>query len=96
MQNSPMANLVHAPHHLDAHLYATCYTGAAFAPRAKVVRVLLNEEPGPHAGPCARLQLESGETGRGRPLPRCTGFAGLLADKTLGVGFETGATGCPG
>ena len=36
---------------------------------------------------CA-LQLESGELVEGDLFLDCTGFAGLLADKTLGVGFE--------
>ncbi|HEY1132441.1 MAG TPA: tryptophan halogenase family protein, partial [Roseateles sp.] len=92
MQNSPMADLGYA-YHFDASLYAR-HLRALSEQRGvrrtegKVVRVLLNEEPGPTQGHVRAVQLQSGDLVEGDLFLDCTGFAGLLTDKALGVGFE--------
>jgi len=92
MQNSPMAALGYA-YHFDASLYAK-HLRALSEQRGvrrtegKVVRVLLNEEPGPTEGHVRAVQMESGELVEGDLFLDCTGFYGLLTEKTLGTGFE--------
>ncbi|MEO6276197.1 tryptophan halogenase family protein [Roseateles sp.] len=92
MQNSPMAELGYA-YHFDANLYARHLRALSERrgvrrTEGKVVRVLLDEEPGPTSGHVRAVELESGELVEGDLFLDCTGFAGLLTDKTLGVGFE--------
>jgi len=92
MQNSPLADLGYA-YHFDASLYAR-HLRALSEQRGvrrsegKVVQVLLNEAPGPLQGHVRAVQLQSGELVEGDLFLDCTGFAGLLSDKALGVGFE--------
>ena len=92
MQNSPLADLAYA-YHFDAGLYAR-HLRALSEQRGvrrtegKVVRVLLDEQAGPTQGHVRAVQLESGEQVAGDLFLDCTGFAGLLIDKALGVGFE--------
>lgn len=92
MQNSPLADLAYA-YHFDASLYARhlrtlSEQRGVRRTEGKVVRVLLDEEPGPTQGHVRAVQLQSGERVEGDLFLDCTGFAGLLTDKALGVGFE--------
>jgi tryptophan halogenase len=92
MQNSPLADLTYA-YHFDAGLYARhlrtlSEQRGVRRTEGKVVRVLLDEAPGPTQGHVRAVQLESGEQVAGDLFLDCTGFAGLLTDKALGVGFE--------
>ena len=92
MQNSPLADLTYA-YHFDAGLYARhlrtlSEQRGVRRTEGKVVRVLLDEAPGATHGHVRAVQLESGERVDGDLFLDCTGFAGLLTDKALGVGFE--------
>ena len=92
MQNSPLADLAYA-YHFDASLYARhlrtlSEQRGVRRTEGKVVRVLLDEEPGPTQGHVRAVQLQSGERVEGDLFLDCTGFAGLLTDRALGTGFE--------
>ncbi len=92
MKGSPLEALGYA-YHFDATLYARHLRALSEArgvrrTEGKVVQVLLNEEPGPTQGHVRAIQLQSGEQVEGDLFLDCTGFYGLLADKTLGVPFE--------
>ncbi|MBV8502411.1 MAG: tryptophan 7-halogenase [Paucibacter sp.] len=92
MQNSPMAALGYA-YHFDAGLYARHLRAVSEArgvrrTEGKVVRVLLNEEPGPRLGHVRAVQMQSGELVEGDLFLDCSGFASLLIEKTLDTGYE--------
>ncbi|WP_457426605.1 tryptophan halogenase family protein [Roseateles sp. P5_E7] len=92
MQNSPLAEVRYA-YHFDASLYAKhlrtlSEQRGVRRTEGKVVRVLLNEEPGPTAGHVRAVQLQSGELVEGDLFLDCSGFASLLIEKTLNTGFE--------
>ena len=92
MKNSPMEALGYA-YHFDASLYAK-HLRALSEQRGvrrtegKIVRVLLNEEPGPTEGHVRAVQLESGELVEGDLFLDCSGFSALLIEKTLETGYE--------
>jgi len=92
MKGSPLEALGYA-YHFDASLYARHLRAISEArgvrrTEGKVVRVLLNEEPGPTEGHVRAVQMESGELVEGDLFLDCSGFYGLLIDKALGTGFE--------
>ncbi|XHS80483.1 tryptophan halogenase family protein [Burkholderiaceae bacterium UC74_6] len=92
MKNSPLEALGYA-YHFDAGLYAKhlrklSEERGVRRTEGKVVQVLLNEEPGPWQGHVRAVQMQSGELVEGDLFIDCSGFASLLIEKTLGVGFE--------
>ncbi|MGM9484358.1 tryptophan halogenase family protein [Roseateles sp. NT4] len=92
MKGSPLEALGYA-YHFDAGLYAKHLRAISEArgvrrTEGKVVRALLNEEPGPTAGHVRAVQMESGELIEGDLFLDCSGFYGLLIDKALGTGYE--------
>jgi tryptophan 7-halogenase len=92
MKGSPLEALGYA-YHFDAGLYAKHLRAISEArgvrrTEGKVVRALLNEEPGPAQGHVRAVQMEGGELIEGDLFLDCSGFYGLLIDKALGTGFE--------
>jgi len=88
IQNSPLSKIAYA-FHFDATLYAKFMRGFAEArgvkrTEGKVVNVNQNSE----TGFIESLKLEDGQTISGEFFIDCTGFLGLLIEKTLKSGFE--------
>ena len=88
IQNSPLSKIAYA-FHFDATLYARFMRGFAEArgvkrTEGKVVNINQNSE----TGFVESLNLEDGQTISGEFFIDCTGFLGLLIEKTLKSGFE--------
>ena len=88
IQNSPLSKIAYA-FHFDATLYARFMRGFAEAhdvkrTEGKVVNINQNSEN----GFVESLNLEDGQTISGEFFIDCTGFLGLLIEKTLKSGFE--------
>jgi len=86
--NSPLSKIAYA-FHFDAMLYARFMRGFAEArgvqrTEGKVINVQQNAE----TGFIESVDLESGENVPGELFVDCTGFFGLLIEKTLESGFE--------
>ena len=99
MKNSPLEALGYA-YHFDATLYARHLRRVSEArgvrrTEGRVVRVVLDEQPGPTAGQVRAVQMASGEQIEGDLFLDCSGFAGLLIDQALGTPFEDWAHWLP-
>lgn len=86
--NSPLGAIAYA-YHLDAILYAAYLRQYAEARGVRRIEgAVTHVEQHPQSGNVRHLQLEDGRTIAGDLFIDCSGFRGVLIEKTLDTGYE--------